>query len=310
MFERILVVGGSGYIGPWVMAELRHAFPDALICNASRQPALAKGAAHTCLHFNLTDAASIRQILTDFTPDAVVHLASLRSASLDELLAVNVTGFESLLAHLSATVPSARIVVMGSSAELGRASLHNKPLDETSVCHPVDDYGISKLAQTTTAMSRAIRGQDIVCLRLFNLLGPAMQATLLPGCCAQLIKDAMQAGEPARLTFGPLDTFRDYVDVRDVARAVSLALMYGQSGQLYHLGSGISRSGRDIVQALIDISGADGITFSAQDNASPLVPFQTANIHKAAEGLLWKPTIDWMQSLKDLWQSTVPGYHV
>lgn len=308
MFSRILVTGYSGFTGPWVLEALRRAFPQASLLGAARHEVAANGRCGTApdrhYRLDLSDENSIESLIGSSEPDAVVHLASRRRGDLRELLAVNVLGFHRLLTHLRTVSPAARIVVVGSAAELGRADGWDAPMDEGAACRPVDLYGVTKQAQSALADQQALRGQAIVRLRLFNLLGPAMPEILLPGRCARMLHDAERATGPVDLEFGPLGTYRDYVDVRDAARAVALALAHGQLGGFYHIGSGESRSGREIVEALIQESGLEGITYRERDMpGAALVPRQTADYGRARRDLSWQPTIDWRVSLRDLWES-------
>lgn len=305
MFERILVTGCSGFIGPWAIAELRRQFPQALLFGAGRrQISAGAGPSGPDYHvqLDLTRPRQIDAVVAKVRPDAAVHLAGPKLASFDELLAVNVKGCEHLLSALSRTVPEARIVVIGSSAELGRVAGLDLPLDEETPCQPVDLYGVTKLAQAAVAGLRALHGQDVVRLRLFNVFGPLVPASCLPGRCVQLLRAAASAAGAVELEFGPLETRRDYVDVRDVARAIALALRRGPAGALYHIGSGMSRSGNELVNAIIAESGLQDVSCKeATPGGPPLVPWQTADTRRAREILGWQPTVGWLQSIRDMW---------
>jgi GDP-4-dehydro-6-deoxy-D-mannose reductase len=305
MFERILVTGCSGFIGRWTIAELRRQFPHASLYGAGRGQTPTGPQASAPDHHVQLDLSSPEQIdaaVAMVRPDALVHLASLKLAPFDELLTVNVSGSERLLTALSRTVPEARIVVIGSSAELGRVSGLDLPLDEETPCQPVDLYGVTKLAQAAVAGRHALHGRNVVRLRLFNVFGPLAPDTSLPGRCVQLLRDAARAGGAVELKFGPLEARRDYVDVRDIARAIALALQRGQSGALYHIGSGVSRGGHELVNALIAESGLANVTFrEAASRQPPLVPWQTADNARAWDALEWQPAVGWLQSIRDMW---------
>lgn len=310
-FERILVIGYSGYMGPWVLEALRIQFPQALIYGAARQvtgTAAQDVKVDGSYALDLRYPEQIRKVIAATLPDAVIHLASQRMSDLEELLAVNVLGFDRLLAHLKTYVPKARIVVIGSAAELGRAGGQDIPLNEKSVCEPVDSYGITKLAQSGIAQLHALRGYDVIRLRIFNLIGPGLPESLLPGRCALLLRGALGCSVPIRLDFGPLGTRRDYVDVRDVARSVALALAKGRSAALYHIGSGTSRSGHELVDSLITESGLTQISIQSREAChATLVPSQIADIRFAHADIGWRPAIQWRTSVRDLWASAHPG---
>ncbi|WP_442507030.1 NAD-dependent epimerase/dehydratase family protein [Novipirellula sp. SH528] len=307
MTERILITGCSGYVGPWVAAQLRRDYPNATLCGVSRSAPIKRPAGPLNLHLamDLLCPEDIRGVLSELNPTGIIHLASARKGTLAELLNVNVKGFENLLVGAEQISPNARIVCIGSASELGRASETDRPLNEQIACRPVDAYGVTKLAQSSLANVHAQRGKHIVCLRVFNLLGPAMPESLLPGRCIRLLKKIQPSAGTVNLPFGKLDTRRDYVDVRDVATVASLALRAGSSGQVYHVGSGDSHSGHEIVKTLIDISGLTKVTFSADDaSCSGGVPFQTADPSLAMNQLTWVPQFTWADSLHDAWETT------
>lgn len=304
---RILVTGHTGYLGPFVLDALRDAHPQASLHGAARRVPPPGGGPAGCDHahqLDLRDRAGTARLVATLRPDAVVHLASLRNATFDELVDVNVRGFETLLSCLSDTAPDTRVVALGSAAELGTAGGVTAPLAEDCMCDPVDAYGVTKLAQSGFARMHALRGLAVVRLRVFNVVGPGAPDTLLPGRCAALLREAGRASGVAPLAFGRLDTLRDYVDVRDVARAVVLALGKGRAGALYHVASGTARSGAELVETLKEIAGLGHLPHHVRDSAeAPLVQAQVGDNRLARRELGWQPTIGWRQSLRDLWAS-------
>lgn len=305
--KRILVTGSAGFVGPWVIADLRRRFPGAVLYGGVRQTSSLDGRlarADVTVPLDLRRPEQVDAAVRRARPDAVIHLASRKAGPEEELVEDNVNGCERLLQALAGGVPDARIVVIGSSAELGRSPEVDVPLAEDSPCNPVDPYGRTKLAQSQVAARQAALGQQVIRLRPFNVIGPAMPDTLLAGRCAALLRAASEDG-PTQLEFGPLDTRRDYVDVRDLASAISAALSSAPAGALYHVGSGQSRSGHELVEDMIVVSGRRNVTFRCATAAgASAVPWQTADIGRANEELDWRPSISWSQSLRDLWEWT------
>lgn len=230
-----------------------------------------------------------------------MHLASQRGGALRELLEVNVIGLESLLQAIAVEVPKARVLVAGSAAELGRAGGQETSLAEDAFCEPVDSYGLSKLAQSALAHRYALTGLSIQRLRVFNLIGPSMPDSLLPGRCARLLFEASTRGDVRELQFGSLGTLRDYVDVRDAARAFGAALEAASDGSLYHIATGVSRSGRDVVERLISLSGIEGLR-CVENTGDPSIEVarQSGNGDRARRDLGWEPRVAWEDSLRDL----------
>jgi GDP-4-dehydro-6-deoxy-D-mannose reductase len=198
------------------------------------------------------------------------------------------------------------VIVVGSSAELGAATGDGRPLDETAPCRPLDDYGVSKLAQSAIAAAAFLRhGQHVVRVRLFNLVGPDLPESLLPGRCARALARVVAGGGGGHLSFGDLETRRDYVDIRDACRAIALALERGAAGELFHVGSGVAVSGREIVSRLVAEAREETgpVTFDEKVAGLPTVPTQQADPGHAKHALGWRPEIPLDRSLRDLWHS-------
>jgi GDP-4-dehydro-6-deoxy-D-mannose reductase len=147
-----------------------------------------------------------------------------------------VTSTANLLDALSTHAPGARVVVAGSSAEYG--VVRDSPVGEDCPTDPVNDYGSSKLAQTLLALSYRHQGLDVRVARIFNAMGPGMPESLALGSFARQIADIEEGRQPPKILVGNLSSSRDYVDARDVARALLLLSRRGRSGGIYNVCSG------------------------------------------------------------------------
>src|SRR5207248_6578857 len=88
----------------------------------------------------------------------------------------------------------------------------------------------------------------LVLVRVFNLLGPGLQDRHLAGALARQVAAIKLGLSPPVLEVGPLDTARDFVDVRDAASGLALAAERGVAGAAYNLASGRETH----VQAILD----------------------------------------------------------
>jgi nucleoside-diphosphate-sugar epimerase len=142
-------------------------------------------------------------------------------------------------------------------------------------------------------------------VRLFNLIGPGTPPSLLPRRAAELVRAALHDRATRPLAFRDLGTRRDYVDVRDAARALALALERGQPGALYHVGSGQAVEGRRVVEALIREACPKEPRPAYEETvaSAPTVPVQIADASLAGRELAWRPEIPFEQSVRDLWRS-------
>ncbi|HYM80747.1 MAG TPA: NAD(P)-dependent oxidoreductase [Candidatus Limnocylindria bacterium] len=258
MSARLLITGCTGTVAGPLTAALRSALPNATLIGASRTARRVAAPWDEHHAVDLGVPRSVELLVGETRPDGVFHLASLRSGSAAKLERVNVDGTAHLLAAMRMLRgPTFRVLVLGSAAELGDLAPSDLPAGEGAPTRPVDAYGISKLEQAqVTEAAHAREGQDVVRVRLFNLLGPGLPPTLLPGRCVTLLAGVLRGAAP-RLVFGDLETVRDYADVRDLARGIVQAYLGAPAGALYHLGSGRGRTGREVVQALIAAAGPE-----------------------------------------------------
>ena len=311
MGARVWVTGCTGTIGPCLIPALRRHLPGAHITGTALRAVDADALElDEMLPVDMRDAAAVRAAMERVRPDRIVHLASRRAGELSELLQVQVMGTRHVLqTALELLGPATRVLVVGSAAEVGYAETSEMPLSETCACRPVDSYGVTKLAQSALAYAYAyIERQHVIRARLFNLLGPGVPATLLPGRCAELIrKTPKDSREPLR--FRALDTQRDYVDVRDACEALVLALERGRAGALYHVGGGLAIRGRRIVEHLLVAARAEkgDLRYEESGDRAITVPLQVADARLAMGELGWEPRFKLAQSLDDLWRASGAG---
>jgi dTDP-L-rhamnose 4-epimerase len=117
-------------------------------------------------------------------------------------------------------------------------------------------YALNKYVQErTTHIMAAPYGIESVCLRLFNVYGPG-QALSNPytGVLAIFASRLLNGQRP--MIFEDGEQRRDFVHVRDVARAFADALVLPQAaGQTFNIGSGDDRSVTEVAQALARAMG-------------------------------------------------------
>ena len=244
-------------------------------------------------------------MLAQLTPDVVVNCAGLTAGAPDELAAVNISGTDALVRAMLLAGWPGRLVHLGSAAEYGRTE-PGIPVHEQTTPRPSGMYGVTKLAGTRLVQVAVAGGLAGVVLRVFNPVGPGAPDTSLAGRLAAELRCSPGRGREVRL--GALDAVRDLVDVRDVADAV-LAAATGPAlrHQVINVGSGHGVPVRAMVKELLAISGCAG---SVREDAPSLprpadIPWQQADITRAAEDLGWAPHRDLATSLADLWRQSI-----
>ena len=189
MAEILLVTGCTGYVARHLAPALRQHLPAARLVGTTAHPGAGPSPFDATHVVDLTDRAAARRLVEEVRPSRVVHLASRREGGLAELLEANVVATDHLLDALREVVGTgARVVVASSAAEIGDCAPEWMPLREDVVCRPIDPYGISKLAQAGVCHAACFRhGQNVLRVRLFNLVGPEVPPGLLPGRCLRYI---------------------------------------------------------------------------------------------------------------------------
>jgi UDP-glucose 4-epimerase len=306
MRKRVLVTGGNGFVGREVCRRL---YNDHAICVVDN---LRSGAARfgtdelakvRLAKVDIADAAAVRDVMSDFKPDTIIHLAAIHyipECESDPALAVrtNVDGTVNLLC----AAPSGARFVFASSGAVYKPD--DKPHSEDdATIGPSDVYGFTKLhGEHFVKYFAAQRSLSAVNVRLFNVVGPGeTNPHLLPEIIAQL-----KAGRTI-LRLGNMSPKRDYIHVRDAASGfIAVALkddVAAGSTLTVNLGTSHSYSVAELVAKLKSVAMID---FSLEQEQSRLRkvdrPHLAADISKISSRFGWMPlsTID--DALADAWR--------
>lgn len=306
---RILVLGRTGYLGRHVVAHLR-GLPDTHLPEAGRSSTGAGAGLRVDLAADSPDR--LAKTLAEAAPDAVINCAGATGGDAVTLAEVNARGPAALCAALRQAAPRARLVHLGSAAEYGPGEPGTK-VTETAATRPLGSYGATKLAGTAAVTAS---GLDAVVLRVGNPVGPGAPPTGLPGRVAALLREAgaatatgtgAGAGAEAMLRLGDLSAYRDFVDVRDVARAAVLAVTaVGPLPPVLNIGGGEAVRVRDLVRMLARLAGFGGrieedTGATGGSVRSAAVSWQCSDITAADEALGWRPSYTLEESLAALW---------
>ncbi|MEV0125548.1 NAD(P)-dependent oxidoreductase [Streptomyces sp. NPDC050703] len=293
---RILILGSTGFLGVHITERLR-TLPGVRLLRGGRAPGddqridLA-----TCTPDGLAER------LAEAAPDAVVNCAGSVGGGTPHLAEVNARGPAVLCAALAAALPTARLVHLGSAAEYGPTGVDER-LTEDTAARPVTPYGATKLAGTLAVLESPL---DALVLRVTSPVGPGAPAAGLPGRLTAELSRAVARTPHGTVKVGGLSAHRDFVDVRDVARAVALALaLPGRLPRLLNVGSGRATPVRDLAHGLVRAAGFTGElleTPGAAGRATP-VPWQCADITAAEWELGWRPRFSLRESVTSLWAS-------
>lgn len=276
----VLVTGAQGFVGRYLVAELLSTDDNRRIVGTGRSVGRTDAFTHTLTQGGIAKPAplppAMRQILQaaeqsgryryvagDLTRTEDVHrvldaaeasvlvhnAAALRHAERGTIQQTNVAGTECLL-EAAATSSVTRVVFVSSGGVYGAPQL--LPISETAEPVPIDPYGISKLQAERAARAMAVaQGWEFACIRLFNVIGPGQDEHHI---CGTVARQLLAPCSDAVLRLGSLHTSRDFVDVRDVARAIALFTRTPLYHDIYNVGSGREVCMRDMVEMMISMT--------------------------------------------------------
>ena len=295
---RTLITGISGFVGRALSRHLLDQGASVAGTFSSRQPEV--GGAEL-FQADLLDPDSVRRVVEQVRPDAIVHLAGLGHVGdswkrMGEYYRVNVLGTETLLRAAAGI----RVVLASSAEVYGGVPLDEQPISEDRDPAPANPYGLTKAA----AERHALREGGIVA-RSFNLSGLGQSARYaLPSFARQLAAVHSGAQAPV-LRVGNLAARRDFLHVDDGAEAFRTLVEHGESGVVYNLGSGRAWSIQEVLDRLIALSGVEVVVEVDPQLFRPVdVELLQADFSRL-RALGWEPRRHLDDILRDLWASAV-----
>ncbi|MCM1237691.1 MAG: GDP-mannose 4,6-dehydratase [Ruminococcus flavefaciens] len=202
----------------------------------------------------------MRRLFIAFQPDYIVHLASFSSVAYSwkhpiECFQNNTNIFLNIIEVVQELNIKCRVLSVGSSEEYGNVSESDLPLREDSNLLPCSPYAVARVAQEMLSRVYADSyGIDIIMTRSFNHIGPWQDTRfVIPGFISRMLKIKNAGKSRGMIETGDLSIIRDFVDVRDVVRAYYDLLLYGKSGEMYNVCSGVGNKLSDIVSLIADM---------------------------------------------------------
>jgi GDP-4-dehydro-6-deoxy-D-mannose reductase len=250
---RVFVTGAIGFVGGWLLAELRHNGHTVVPAPGPEE-------------LDIADHEGLARWLggANDPPEAIIHLAGM-AFTLDaksdpaEAFRVNVGGTVALFEALRLVGIKPDVLVTGSGDVYGRPLAQNLPLKENAPLAPSHSSALSKIAQESVAIEASVRyGFPVVVTRSFNHTGPGQRPVFVDPAMARRVV-ALQRGETTTIPAGNVDVRRDLTDVRDVVRAYRLLLecaaLQEPTSRGVNVASGHAVSIRSIIEQLCELAG-------------------------------------------------------
>jgi UDP-glucose 4-epimerase len=303
----ILVTGGAGFIGSYVIEELILLQPKKIIILDN----LIRGSFANMKNFiknpliefhegDMRDLDLLENCIAG--SDFVFHMAALR---INSCAANPREGFEVMLkstfevASLCVKHKVKKVIYSSSASVYGLAQ--HFPTPETD--NPYNNqtfYGAAKMwGEQLFRSFKFMYGLDYVALRYFNAYGPRMDTD---GKYTEvMIKwlDCIRDGKNP-LIYGDGSTTMDFVYVKDIAKSNIAALQADVTDEAFNIGNCEETSLKELLAVLLKVNHSDLLPQYREENSINPVSRRLADVSKAKQLLNFSPTISLTQGMKEL----------
>lgn len=294
--KRIVVTGGAGFLGSHLVNELfDRGYDDVVVPRSSE--------------FDLTRSADVKRLYEDTDPDLVIHLAGTVGGIgvMDEKPGEIFYDNTIMAIELQ---EEARRRSVEKFISIGSVCAYPKhtpvPFDEGDLWNGYPEethapYGIAK--KLPLVQSQAYRKQygfNGIYLLPANLYGPGddfdLETSHVIPAIIRKYDRAMREGEDTITAWGSGDPTREFLYVKDAARAIADATERYDGADPVNLGTGEEISIRDLVELIGELMGFDG-TVEWDTSKPDGQPRRRLDTSRAEDEFGWSATTGFQEGL-------------
>ncbi len=254
---KYVVTGGAGFIGSHLVKHLLSEGHNVTIVDNMYRGRLSNLDGFldkiNLVKIDILDYEKLRNCLKN--TDGIFHQAALTSVvesyeKENEYKKVNIIGTENIFKI--ATEFSIKVVYASSSSVYG--NIDKIPITENFDRKPINPYGLTKLEDEYLAENFVKLGTEIIGLRYFNVYGLG-QTLDYAGVITKFLENILSDKSP--VIFGDGSQIRDFIFVKDIARANLIAMEGSIDHGFFNIGTGIGITIKDLANLMIKISKKD-----------------------------------------------------
>ena len=283
---QIIVTGGTGKAGQWVVRDFAAAGHEVLNLDVARRPDLDLPGEYS--RIDLRDAGEVYDAFFQFRPDAVAHLAANPSPSgqaRQNVFDLNVNTTYNVL-QAAGDIGVRRVVYASSEMATGLLTDNRVPsripFDESERYPSSNAYALSKYLSEVIADSLAVRypATAFCGMRINNVISPDDYERF------------RREWDDPTMSMG---NFWSYIDARDVGTAYRAAIEGDSSGnEVFLIAAADTRARRGLRELMAEYyDGYDKVDPSHDDHASAF------NCAKMKQCFDWQPSFTWRDILHD-----------
>ena len=326
---KVLVTGGSGYIGSHTCVQLLQNNHDVVIldnlCNSKHSvlPVIERlgGKKPLFVEGDIRDEALLGRIFSEHNIDAVIHFAGLKAVGESVRMPLeyydnNINGTLRLVSAMRAA--NVTNLIFSSSATVYGDQPKIPYVESFPTGNPASPYGRSKLMveQILTDLQHACPDFSIALLRYFNPVGAHPSGDMgedpqgIPNNLMPYIAQVAVGRRDSLAVFGndyPTEDgtgVRDYIHVMDLAdgHVAAMQQLANKAGvHIYNLGAGIGSSVLDVVNAFSKACGKP-VAYHFAPRRDGDLPAYWADASKADQELNWRVTRSLQEMADDTWR--------
>jgi GDP-L-fucose synthase len=256
--KRVLVTGGSGFLGSHVVEELVRRGPAEIIVPRKKD-------------YDLVEAGAARRLLADHHPHVIIHLAARVGGIGANRENPGLYFYENLMMGVQLLEECRRqdipkIVTVGTICSYPKHTPVPFREDDLWIGYPEETnapYGLAKKMLMVQGQAyRQQYGMSAVHLLPVNLYGPRdnfdpASSHVIPALIRK-VQEAQTAGDSHIEVWGTGTASREFLYVEDAARAIVLATEKYDGPEPVNVGAGFEIKIRDLVELIARLMGFGG----------------------------------------------------
>lgn len=196
---------------------------------------------------------------------------------------------------------NAKMLFTSTAAVYGSGT--GSKLKEADPKDPVSPYGMSKyVAEQYCRMFAKLYGLDVKFVRIFNTYGPRQRKYVACDTIRKLEKNPNELE-----VLGSGDSARDFIYVKDTAKALMLVAEKGEKAQAYNVGNGKEVTIRELVENIAEVMDLNPeIKFTGSSWKGDVSKLVSDN--SRLKGLGYEPSTNLKEGIKNLleWMKSNP----
>lgn len=266
---KTIITAASGFLGRHLVQHLAENQNERLY-SLSREPLEVAGVEEFCV--DLTQEEAVEKHILEIQPDRIYHLVGISKISpafqMSDYFSSNTLTTLHLLRALKKLGKPVQFFFSSSMHVYGNQEIE---VTEDSLPHPENPYAFTKFLAEQAIRSFAAETPAIkyVIGRLYSCFGPGQgEGFVAPDLCKKVL--SLKGTEGELLKVGPLNTYRRFLDVRDIVKVfpILLGTETGKNFEIYNLASPHELQISEMLQIILKLANKNPKVESSVDTSN------------------------------------------